>query len=90
MDLQTLISRAIKAGLRVDVSGRHTFIHGLPGPDGKAGITIRILPNGRISRSDDKDKAKALHCFSNVQTTPRNISANEASKALGLPRRDTP
>lgn len=79
MDLQTLISRAIKAGLRVDVSGRHTFIHGLPGPDGKAGITIRILPNGRISRSDDKD-----------QTTPRNISANEASKALGLPRRDTP
>jgi hypothetical protein len=76
MDIQTLIRRAQAAGLRVDVSGPIYFIHGRPRDDGKPGLTIRIQ-NGKISRSDDKD-----------QTMPRAISANEASKALRLPRRD--
>lgn len=75
MDIPTLIRRAQAAGLRVDVSGHTYFIHARP-KDGKAGLVIKITPSGKISRSDDKD-----------QTMPRNITANEASKALGLPRK---
>lgn len=77
MDIPTLIARAQRMGLRVDVSGRTFFIHGRPKPDGTPGVTIKIKPDGKISRSDDPD-----------QTQPRNISTNEASKALRLPRRD--
>lgn len=67
--IQTLIARAQPAGLRVDVSGSHKFIHG-------KNVTIRILPNGMLSSNQDPD-----------QTRPRNLTINEASKLLKLPRR---
>lgn len=49
--IQTLIARAQAAGLRVDVSGAHKFIHG-------ESVTVHILPSGLLSSNQDPDQTR--------------------------------